>query len=167
MDRTNWFLSVAGCGLAFGLGLLPGDVHAQRRDEPVGRVGNVQVFRVLECGRFDRCYGMVPDFQLGARHFWKMGSDYILTVPGVERPGPKRVEIRTPRGVMQVTGRAEGGWQGRTIMTLPGAQAEQFISLRGAFEVNVDGVRFPYELRGATMEQVFRAVEDCVGRNSR
>jgi hypothetical protein len=167
MKRVNWLLSLAGCGLAVGIGLLPGDAYAQRRDEAFGRVGNVQVFRVLESGRFDRCYAMVPDFQLGARLFWKTGTDYILTVPGVETPGPKRVEIRTPRGVMQVTGRAEGGWQGRTIMTLPGPQADQFISLRGAFEVNVAGVRFPYELRGATMEQVFRAVEDCVFRNSR
>lgn len=144
-----------------------GEAQAQRRDERVGAVGNVPVFRVFEGARFDRCYGMVPDFQLGARLFWKTGSDYVLTVPGVETPGPKRVTIRTPRGVMQVNARAEGGWQGRTIMTLPGPQAEQFMSLRGAFEVNVDGVRFPYELRGATMEQVFQAVENCVQRNTR
>ena len=144
-----------------------GEAQAQRRDEPAGAVGNVRIFRVFENNRFDRCYGMVPDFQLGARLFWKLGTDYILTVPGVERPGPKRVTIQTPRGVMQVTGRAEGGFQGRTIMTLSGPQADQFISLRGSFEVNVEGVRFPYQLQGATMQQVFQAVEACVGRNGR
>ena len=154
-------------GLVAAVLLSPGEAQAQRRDEPVGAVGNVRIFRVFENNRFDRCYGMVPDFQLGARLFWKHGSNYILTVPGVERPGNKRVTIQTPRGLLQANGVAQGGWQGRTIIDLPGVEADRLISLRGSFEVNVDGVRFPYQLQGATMQQVFEAVENCVGRNSR
>jgi hypothetical protein len=166
MNRAQRWLSIAGCGLALGIGLLPGDARAQRRDEPFGRVGNVQVLRVLESGRFDRCYGMVPGFQLGARLFWNGRSDYILTVPGINPPGDKAVTINVPGNAIAARGRTDGG-QGRTVIVLNGRQVEQFIRTRGSFQVDVQGTQFPFTLSGATMEQVFRAVEECVFRNSR
>ncbi|NKE47104.1 hypothetical protein HB662_20160 [Roseomonas frigidaquae] len=40
-------------GLAF-------PAQAQRRDELVGRIGNVKIDRVFENGRYDRCHGEIP-----------------------------------------------------------------------------------------------------------
>ncbi len=157
----------AALGLAAATALSsPGDALAQRRDERVGNVGNVQIFRVFEGPRFDRCYGMVPGFQAGARLFWNGRSDYILTVPGVNPPGDKSVTLNIPASFIAARGRTDGG-QGRTIITLNGRQVEQFIRVRGSFQVDVQGTQFPYTLSGATMQQVFEAVEGCVGRNSR
>lgn len=144
----------------------PGDALAQRRDERVGSVGNVQIFRVFEGQRFDRCYGLIPGFQLGARLFWNGRTDYVLTVPGVNPPGDKSVTLNIPASFIAARGRTDGG-QGRTVITLNGRQVEQFIRVRGSFQVDVQGTQFPYTLSGVTMQQVFEAVEGCVYRNSR
>lgn len=153
-------------GLTAALLLSAGEAQAQRRDEPVGAVGNVRIFRVFESNRFDRCYGMIPGIGLGARLFWKPATDYILTVQGVHPPGDKAVTINIPGGFIAARGRSDGG-QGRTVISLNGRQVEQFIRVRGSFQVDVQGTQFPYTLSGVTMQQVFEAVENCVGRNSR
>jgi hypothetical protein len=152
--------------LALGAALLgfAGPAEAQRRDEEVGRSGNVRIVRVFEGNRFDRCYGMVPGHQLGARLFWAVGRDYILTVPGVNPPGDKSVRIRTPGGLIQARGRSDGG---RTIITLNGPNAAKFMQLRGELVVDVAGTSFPFRMQGTTMEQVFVSVENCASRNSR
>lgn len=142
------------------------EAQAQRRDEPFGGVGNVRIFRVFENNRFDRCYGLIPGFQLGGRLFWKPGVDYVLTVPGVNPPGDKAVTINLAGGFIAARGRTDGG-QGRTVISLNGRQVEQFIRVRGSFQVDVQGTQFPYTLNGVTMQQVFEAVENCVSRNGR
>lgn len=150
-----------GAALLF-ISLLVPAAQAQRRDERVGNVGNVTVLRVWEGGRFDRCYGMVPGIGGGARLFWNVRRDYILTVPGVGTGQALNVAISTPRGMIQTGGAIAGG---RTVITLNQRQAEQLMSLRRAFEVDVQGTIFPYTLQGVTMEDVFVAVENCARRN--
>jgi hypothetical protein len=136
--------------------------QAQRRDEKVGRLGNVDILRVWEGGRFDRCYGLVPGIGGGFRVFWNVGRNYIITAPGVGTGQPLDVAVTTPRGMVQTRGRIMGG---RTVVELNSREVQQVMSLRGRFEVDVQGTIFPYQLQGATMEQVFVAVENCAHRN--
>lgn len=144
--------------------LLAPTAGAQRRDEPVGRVGNVSILRVWEGGRFDRCFGLVPGVGGGARIFWNVGRDYILTVPAVGTGRSVNIALSTPRGMIHAAGPLIGD---RAVITLNGRQAQQVMSLRGRVEVDVQGTIFPYALQGATMEEVFVAVENCAHRNNR
>lgn len=161
--RRHWMTPLA---LALALVGAASSAQAQRRDEEVGRIGNVMIFRVFEGNRFDRCFGMLPGPQGGARLFWAVGRDYTLTVNGVNPPGDKPVSIRTPAGAINARGRTDGG-NGRTIIPLSGPQVERLLRVRGRLEVTVEGTTFPYPLQGVTMEQVFQRVEDCVMRNNR
>ncbi|WP_431282418.1 hypothetical protein ACQW02_23905 [Humitalea sp. 24SJ18S-53] len=145
---------------------LASPAQAQRRDEEVGRIGNVAIFRVFEGARFDRCFGLLPGRLGGARIFWAVGREYTLTVNGVNPPGDKPVNIRTPGGPINARGRTDGG-QGRTIIPLNGQQVERLIQVRGNLEVTVEGTTFPYPLQGVTMQQVFQRIEDCAMRNNR
>lgn len=143
--------------------LMAPDAQAQRRDEKVGRVGNVDILRVWEGGRFDRCFGLVPGIGGGFRVFWNVGRNYIITMPAVGTAPGVRIAVTTPRGMVQTSGRLVGP---RTVVTLNNQEAQQIMSLRGRFEVDVQGTIFPYQLQGATMEQVFVAVENCAHRNN-
>lgn len=156
-------------GKALGVALLAGALlaptaQAQRRDERVGRTGNVDILRVWEGGRFDRCFGLVPGIEGGFRLFWNVGRAYIMTAPGVGTGQPVGVAVTTPRGMIQSSGQQMGG---RTVVTLNQREVEQLMSLRGRFEVDVQGTIFPYTLRGTTMQDVFVAVENCAHRNQR
>lgn len=138
--------------------------QAQRRDEKVGRVGNVDILRVWEGGRFDRCFGLVPGLGGGFRVFWNVGRNYIITAPAVGTRQAVAVAVTTPRGMVQTRGRLTGE---RSVIELNNQEAQQIMSLRGRFEVDVQGTIFPYQLQGVTMEQVFVAVENCAHRNTR
>ncbi|MBS7789951.1 hypothetical protein KTR66_08095 [Roseococcus sp. SDR] len=154
-------LSALGAAL-LSCALMAPTAQAQRRDEKVGRVGNVDIVRVWEGGRFDRCYGLVPGIEGGFRVFWNVGRNYIITAPGVGTGQALAVAVTTPRGMVQTRGQIAGG---RTVVTLNNQEAQQIMSLRGRFEVDVQGTIFPYQLQGTTMEQVFVAVENCAHRN--
>lgn len=164
-NKMKLILTAAIGGLAALLALAQ-PAQAQRRDEKVGRVGNVDIVRVFEGRRFDRCYGMIPDSQLGARLFWAPGRDYVLTVPGINPPGEYAVSIRTPRGAINLRARTDGG-NGRTIIPLNGPNTEKFMSLPNSFTVKVHDTSFPFTMRGTTMQDMFVAVEDCAHNNSR
>jgi hypothetical protein len=151
-------------GALLSCALVVPTAQAQRRDEKVGRVGNVDILRVWEGGRFDRCFGLVPGLEGGFRVFWNVGRNYIITMPAVGTRQTVQLAITTPRGMVQTGGRLVGP---RTVVELNNQQTQQVMSLRGRFEVDVQGTIFPYQLQGVTMEQVFVAVENCAHRNSR
>lgn len=156
-------------GKALGAALLAGALlapaaQAQRRDERVGRIGNVDILRVWEGGRFDRCYGYVPGIEGGFRLFWNVGRSYIMTAPAVGTGQSLGVAITTPRGMIQTNGGLMGG---RTVVTLNQREVDKLMSLRGRFQVDVQGTIFPYTLQGTTMQDVFVAVENCAHRNQR
>jgi hypothetical protein len=150
-------------GALLSCALIVPTAQAQRRDEKVGRVGNVDILRVWEGGRFDRCYGLVPGLGGGFRVFWNVGRNYIITMPAVGTGRTVQVAVTTPRGMVQTGGGLIGP---RTVVELNNQQTQQIMSLRGRFEVDVQGTIFPYQLQGVTMEQVFVAVENCAHRNS-
>lgn len=156
---------ILGAALAIAM-LLPSTAQAQRRDERVERVGNIAIVRVLENGRFDRCYAHFEGIGLGARLFWNIGRNYILTLPGVGTGEALNVAIPTPRGLLQVGGRLlpDGS---RSVIEFTAPQAQRLMSVRGTLEVDVQGTIFTYRLHGVTMEQVFVAVENCAHSNRR
>lgn len=144
--------------------LLSAPALAQRQDQRLGNLGNVNILSVTEGGRFDRCYGHLPGIGGGARVFWNIGRDFVLTVPAVGVGEALLVTIMTPRGYIEARGSLTGG---RTVAPLNAQQAQQMRALRGSFEVDVNGTRFPYSLQGVTMEDVFQAIEECAHAHNR
>ena len=157
------FGRACGAVLLAGMMLAPA-AQAQYRDERVGRIGNVDILRVWEGGRFDRCFAQVPAAHGAFRLFWNVGRDYVFSAPAVGTGRGLHIAISTPRGMIHTTGSLRNE---RTVFSFDQRDVEKLMSVRGRFTVDVQGTIFPYTLQGTTMEDVFVTVENCAHRNQR
>jgi len=159
--RLGLAVLVAGVIAATSLGT----AQAQNRNEAAGRVGNGEVIRIFEKGSFSRCSAVFYDGERAMlRIAFNADRAYGLSIPEIQvQPRlPLTISVSSP-GSGVYTADADGNQGGRAWRPLDTQTVARMMGFRGPLIVHAGHKRFQWNL-GASMENVFVAIESCTNR---
>jgi hypothetical protein len=150
--------SVTRLAAALAVALL-GSTSSFAREERVGQYGSFTILRVYDGNDSTRCVAATGSGQSTMRVSVSYDKQYAISVPGVRRNNKLLMYVEPPDGDdISFAAQSDGN---RSWGSLNAAQFRNFLRIKDAIVVSVDGVTFSYPIGSTSLPELNRRLEQC------